>query len=134
MSHKEDNYHKLRVLGHKLYHCGNKGGQKRILIALYRNNNQMSQRKLMEYLEVKAGSLSEILSKMEEEGLINRIPNPLKKKCLNIVVTELGQQKIHEYIIQRDELIHKLFNDFSEEECIEFGKYMDRLITNFDGE
>ena len=88
----------------------------------------------MEYLDVKAGSLSEILSKMEEEGLINRIPNPLKKKCLNIVVTELGQQRIHEYIMQRDELIHKLFHDFSEEECIEFGNYMDRLITNFDGE
>ncbi len=134
MNQKENNYQKLRVLGHKLYHYGNKGGQKRILIALYRNNNQMSQKKLMEYLDIKAGSLSEILSKMEEEGLIHRIPNPLKKKCLNIVVSELGQQKIHEYIVQRDELIQKLFSDFSEEECIEFGHYMDRLLTNFDGE
>ena len=134
MSQKEYNYHKLRVLGHKLYHYGNKGGQKRILIALHRNNNQMSQKQLMEYLDIKAGSLSEILTKMEEEGLIKREPNPLKKKCLNIVVSECGQQRIQEYIIQRDKLIQKLFHDFTEEECIEFGNYMDRLITNFDGE
>ena len=134
MNKKESNYHKLRVLGHKLYHYGNKGGQKRILIALHRNNDQMSQKQLMEYLDVKAGSLSEILSKMEEDGLINRIPNELRKKCLNIVLSELGKKKIHEYIIQRDKLIQKLFADFDEKECEEFGNYMDRLITNFDGD
>ena len=134
MTIKEQNYHKLRVLGHKLYHYGNKGGQKRILIALYKNNNEMSQRRLMEYLDIKAGSLSEILSKMEEDGLILRKPNPLKKKCLLISVTELGKERIHEYIMQRDELIQRLFKDFSKEECNQFEKMMDRMLENFDGE
>ena len=132
MNINELNYHKLRVLGHKLYHYGNKGGQKRILIALYRNGNRMSQKELMEHLDVKAGSLSEILSKMEEEGLIIRQANPNNKKCLDILVSDLGNERISEYIRQRDDLILKLFKNFSEEESQVFQEMLDRLISNFD--
>ena len=132
MEKYEHNYHLLRVLGHKLYHYGNKGGQKRILIALHKNNGQMSQKALMEHLNVKAGSLSEILSKMEEDGLIIRKPNSERKKCLDILVTDLGNEKIHEYIDQRNQLIQQLFNNFTDEEICELEKLLNKCIKNFD--
>ena len=134
MSRADQNYHKLRVLGRKLYHHGNKGGQKRILIALHCHNNEMTTKELIEHFEIKAGSLSEILSKMEEDDLIVRHRINDKTKCQVIKVSEKGQAKINEYIRQRDEVIAKLFKDFSEEDHKNFESILDRCLKNFDEE
>ena len=46
--------------------------QDRIIMILDENGGTMSQKSLQQLLDVKPGSISEILSKMEEKGLIER--------------------------------------------------------------
>ena len=60
----------LRMCGHFLYfRMGGKIGRKRILIVL-EEHHELLQKELQDILQVQSGSLSEIIIKMENDGLI----------------------------------------------------------------
>ena len=62
----------MQACGHILYHSGSgKSGQGRILHILDYQNS-VSQKDLQTMLDIKSGSISELLSKLEREGLIRR--------------------------------------------------------------
>ncbi|MCD8158903.1 MAG: MarR family transcriptional regulator [Clostridiales bacterium] len=58
--------------GHFLYHRrGGKRGQKKIVSLLVENGN-MSQKEIKDILDIKSGSLSELVSKLASKGYIKR--------------------------------------------------------------
>ncbi len=54
---------------------------------------EMSQQELGMHFDLKPGSLSEILSKLELNGLIERSRNPKDRRQLTIRLTETGREK-----------------------------------------
>lgn len=96
-------YHELDMTGKLIWNfrnishilrgmSGGKGSQKRILSVLLKSG-RVTQTALTEYLGIRPGSASEVLSKMEAVGLIVRQENEDDRRTVNIELTELGRKE-----------------------------------------
>ena len=94
---QEDLYHLMRACGHILYHSGSsKTGQGRIL-HLLDQNGPVSQKDLQTTLDIQSGSISEILTKLEREGLIRRQKDENDRRRIIVSMTEKGTRHAQEY-------------------------------------
>ena len=81
----------LGFCGHYMhFHGGGRSGRGPILCILARHGGKLSQQQLGSYFELKAGSLSEILSKLEAAGLIERTRDEHDRRQLFVSLTEAG--------------------------------------------
>lgn len=77
--------------GHFLYHRrGGKRGQGRILKILL-TEGEMTQKKLQERLGIQSGSMSEIVLKLEGNGLVYRTRDESDKRKIKLKITEAGR-------------------------------------------
>ncbi|MBR3006388.1 MAG: MarR family transcriptional regulator [Erysipelotrichaceae bacterium] len=80
-----------RMLRHeKRGHFGS--AQEHILMLLKENGNTMSQKAIQQLMGVRPGSISEVLSKMEEKGLIERSKDDEDKRASLITLKEENVQ------------------------------------------
>jgi DNA-binding MarR family transcriptional regulator len=100
----------LRDLGLKIpsLYAG-KDSQRRTLILL-RLTGSISQREITEKLNLKSGSMSEVLTKLENKGLIERTLNKDDKRTSIISLTEKGIEKANEAFEFRRERRTKMFS------------------------
>jgi DNA-binding MarR family transcriptional regulator len=108
------------------HHADAKGGQGRILGFLLRRE-RIPQREMQELLGVQAGSLSEILSKLEAGGLISRTPNEDDRRSMDIVMTEEGGRIAQESEVHRQQRRETLFQALSEEEKRTLAALLEKL-------
>lgn len=88
-------------------------GQGKVLKILARNG-EMTQKDLQDMMEIQAGSLSEVLAKLEEKGFITRAKSEDDKRMGVLSITELGREKMDTFgCRQRAE---RLYGALSEEE------------------
>ena len=88
-------------------------GQVRILGMLSATEDgEMDQRALLESLPVKAGSLSEILRKLERGGYIERRRNDKDKRGIIVKITESGRVIYRESEVFKADLDKRLFGAF----------------------
>ena len=81
----------LGFCGHYMrFHDGGRSGRGPILCLLAKRGGQMPQQELGMLLELKPGSLSEILSKLEASGLIERTRDEHDRRQLFCRLTEAG--------------------------------------------
>ena len=92
-----------------------KASQQRILIILNEVGN-ITQRDLTQRLGIQPGSASEILSKLENAGLIARTISETDRRTANISLTEQGRQKAMEAAEQRSRRHVEMFSCLSEKE------------------
>lgn len=93
----EDLLGMLRACGHILYHqAGKQSGQGRILHILS-ERGELSQKELQEMLRVQPGSMSEILSKMENKGFVERIRDEEDKRKTQVRLTGAGKAHVQEH-------------------------------------
>ncbi len=141
--HDENHFHhdsfdeqllvKLKMCNYFMrHHHGEHTGQKHILLVLLEQNEDIiSQRQLQEILGIQAGSLSEILAKIEATGWITRQKNADDKRQIDISLTESGKiyaeqmQKMHQ---QRMETIFACFDD---DEKHTFAQLLDKLLDSW---
>lgn len=82
--------------GHYLYHQkGRRGGQEKIL-SILAERVQMSQKELQEQLEIQAGSMSEIVMKLEAKGFLTKAKDENDKRMTKLTITEAGIQRAKE--------------------------------------
>ena len=83
----------LGFCGHYIHvNGGGRSGRAPIICALYKRGGEMGQRDLMGMFDLKAGSLSEILAKVEREGLIERTRDPQDRRQLIVRLTPAGHE------------------------------------------
>lgn len=92
-----------------------KASQKRILIILSAAG-QLTQRELTERLGIQPGSASEILSKLENAGLIIRTPNKTDRRTTDICLSDAGTVLALEAAEQRQRRHKEMFSCLSSEE------------------
>lgn len=112
----EDLIHCLWDVNHKMraLHEG-KASQSRILIIL-NEKGSMTQRAMTEHLQIKPGSASEILSKLEKRGLIARRENEEDRRTADLILTEKGKAVALEAVEMRRRLYEEMLGCLSEEE------------------
>lgn len=65
-------------------------GQGRVL-AILRENPEISQKKLSFLLDMRNQSLSELLAKLEKAGLVTRVPSEEDRRSMNVKLTREGE-------------------------------------------
>ena len=82
----------LGFCGHYLHcHRGGRSGRGHILYSLYMAGGTRTQRELGEQFDLKPGSLSELLAKLEAGGLVERTRDERDSRRLVVSLTERGE-------------------------------------------
>ncbi len=133
-------YHELDITGKLIWNfrnishilrgmSGGKGSQKRILTVLLKSG-QVTQTALTEYLGIRPGSASEVLSKMEASGLIARQENEADRRTVNIELTELGRKEAVLAAEERSRGHRKLLSGLSPREQEELLALLEKLSAH----
>lgn len=122
-------YGMMRACGHFLYHrSGSCSGQGKILTILA-DKGSMTQKELQEMLYIKSGSVSEILTKLEEKGLILRKKQEEDKRRIVLELTDEGQKAVREQRKKNEE--EKLFQVLDEREQEELEGLLAKLLESW---
>ncbi len=112
----------LGFCGHYMhFHGGGRSGQIPILCMLDRCGGTLSQQELGMRFELKPGSLSEILSKMETAGLIERTRDTKDRRQLFVHLTDEGMRLAHLEHEKRDRFRRSAFTALTVEDSIAAG-------------
>ncbi|MFV0414638.1 MAG: MarR family winged helix-turn-helix transcriptional regulator [Oscillospiraceae bacterium] len=129
------NFHKANHLMHRSLLQGMpKGGpgaafgQERLLQIIMKKG-EITQKELVEMLDARAGSLSELLSKLEKNGLITRTPSDDDRRSMNIAITESGKQAANEAAQEREKMAAGLFEVLSADEQAQLNELLAKLTA-----
>lgn len=127
----------LELCGHFLHHRGGGGhGQARILRIL-QENGQLAQKRLQEMLGIRSGSMSELVGKLEDAGLILRERSAKDRRQVLLKISCEGERFIRQRERERQEQDGRLFLALSPEEQQRLGALLEKLLaawrTEYDG-
>ena len=106
----------LRDLGKTLHGMSEgRASQKRILVVLLRSGG-MTQQELTERLEVRPGSASEVIGKLEGAGLLLRTPSSADRRTADVHLTEAGERAARAAEEERRQRRDVMFSCLTEEE------------------
>lgn len=121
----------LRKISHMMrMQYEGKASQKRILIIL-REAGMLTQKELTERLGIQPGSVSEILSKLENAGLITRTPNETDRRTTDILLTDTGAELAAEAAEQRQKRHEEMFSCLTSEEKTTLLSLFEKIHTDW---
>ena len=113
-------------------HWGGRNGKQHILVEPLAHGNQMTQRDLQEASCITSASLSEVIAKLEAEGLLAREPWPeADRRQLTVTLTPEGELRAHEVVRTRAEFEVRAFSCLSDAERNELLGLLDRLAEHW---
>lgn len=104
-------------------------GQFPVLIELW-NEDGLTQREILDRLEIEQATLANTLARMERDGLIRREPHPRDKRATRNFLTEKGRTIETEAMIAAQEADQALFKGFRRYERELMLEYMRWAIDN----
>lgn len=100
-------------------------GQRRVLRVL-KEHGSMTQRKLSEHFDIRPASLSELLLKLQDQGLIERVKLEEDRRNYQVSLTEKGMASLEE--VKKEYHHHKdLFETLTDEEKQQFSIILKKL-------
>lgn len=123
--------HDFNKCAHYLHHRkGVKQGRSKILNIL-KKEKILTQRELQERLEIRSASLSELLGKMEDKGLIARTPNEFDKRTVDVRLTDEGQKAVKKTEGGFLSASQELFSGLDEDEKDQLASILNKLLTSW---
>lgn len=95
------------------------------IIAMLNIKDGLKTKDLAHVLGIRVSSLNETLAKMEQEGLIERMPSEQDKRIMLVFLTDKGRTINVDEPEQPD-----ILDGFSEEELEELSGYISRMLSN----
>ncbi len=106
----------IRGLGHTMrFMHGGKGGQRRIL-SILTEEGSITQRELTLRLGIQPGSASEVISKLENAGLLVRETNSDDHRTADLRLTEEGRRQAVEAAREKKRRREEMFSCLNEDE------------------
>ena len=122
----------FRDIGHTMRRIWEgKGSQKRILIIL-NEIGAITQRELTHRLGIQPGSASEVLGKLETNGLIARTPSATDHRTTDIQLTEAGQAMAEKASDQRRARHKLMFSCLSEDEKSNLLSLLEKINSDWE--
>lgn len=123
--------HLLGYLGHYMYVMrGGLGGKQHVLKTLLLQG-EMTQRELLELLHTSSAALSEVLGKLEREGLIKRGRSEADKRQLEVSLTETGKGAAAEMVREEREFEKDSLDILSQEEKVDLLNRLDAIFDHW---
>ncbi len=123
-------YHRQSMRGQRP--GGAMRGQGRVL-AILANTPPISQKELAQQLDIRQQSLSELMLRMEENGLISRSPSKEDGRVVMVELTEKGKQLADENKANLQST-EKIFDCLNDEEKEQFKNYLARITDALEDE
>jgi DNA-binding MarR family transcriptional regulator len=104
-------------------------GQGRILFALWQEDS-IPIRELKERTQLGKSTLTDMLDRMDTEGLVERRASDVDKRRTLVHLTEKTKKLHQKYLAVSKEMTELFYCDFSNEEVEVFEEYLRRLLAN----
>jgi len=104
-------------------------GQFPVLVELW-NNDGLTQREILDRLDIEQATLANTLARMERDGLILRSPHPTDKRATQNFLTEKGRSIETEALLAAEAADQSLFKGFRRFEKELMLEYMRWAIDN----
>ena len=126
----------LRRLGYFGYylhtHWGGRNGKQHILVELLAHDGCMTQRDLQEASCITSASLSEVVTKLEKEGLLSRERSETDRRQLTLTLTDEGRRRARNFIESRREFERLAFDCLTPEERDHLLETLDRVAGRWE--
>ena len=114
-----------------MHNSEGKGSQSRILIILL-ENKEVSQRALTKHLGIQPGSVSEVLKKLEDNGLINRLASEDDRRTSILSLTAEGEEAAKKALSHKDQLYNEMLEVLDEKDKQELLALLEKLNDDWD--
>ncbi len=94
----------------------------------------MKQRELMERMNIQAGSLSEIIAKVEAGGFLERTRCEGDRRNFELRLTDAGRERAEIFERERDEMAQKLFSVLDDAQKDELFETLNILLEKWRGD
>ena len=91
------------------------GGQ--IIVALAQHDNKVCQNGLAKLVHVRPGSVSQVLARLERDGMIQRHRDQKDHRLVVVSLTDKGLKKYHQLDLERKQFINDLLSKLSIDDC-----------------
>ena len=102
--------------------------QGKVLKILYRKG-QLSQKEVQEILDVKSGSISEIITKLEKRELVTRVQDSSDKRRVLLTLTDKGRLDVEEFSRKYQDSVMQCFEVLDEQEKREYRRILRKLLN-----
>jgi len=126
------------------YHCcinkisneiGLSKGQPPVLLFLGRENSR-TQKELADFLNIRPASMTDVLQRMEKNGLVERKRGESDLRTMHVTITDKGRKKSEEFLQKERSLDELFFKGFEKEEkdlfLQMFAKMTENLMSEID--
>lgn len=118
----------LGFCGHYIHvNGGGRSGRAPIICALLKHGDAIPQRELMNMFDLKAGSLSEVLTKIERDGLIERTRDPQDRRQLIVRLTPEGHKQATAEQLDRERFRAEALCCLTDAECEQLEDMLARI-------
>ena len=126
--------HDLGFFGHYLHmYAGGRSGKRHVLAKLHRHGGHLLQRELQEHSCISSAALSEVLSKLEGEGLVSRERSDEDRRQMQITLTDRGWKMAEEGMRAFQAFEAECLSCLSDEEQVALLETLDRLVEHWNG-
>ena len=112
-------------------HWGGRNGKQHILVELLAHEGRMTQRDLQEASCITSASLSEVIAKLEAEGLVTRERSETDRRQLTVTLTPEGDLRAREVVRTRNEFERRAFDCLTDEETQGLVALLDRVAARW---
>ena len=106
-------------------------GQLPVLVAL-RDGHVGSQKELARFARIEQPSMAQMLARMERDGLIRRVPDPMDGRSSLISLTETARTRLPDACATLFQGNRDALSGFTDEEAAQLVALLTRLIANLD--
>ena len=107
------------------------GSQGVILYSLW-NNKELTIKEIGKITGLAKTSLTSMLDRMEEKGLIRRKDNSEDKRSIKIMLTDKEKELEKDYNDISNKMSNIFYKNFSDKEINEIENYLERIISNLE--
>lgn len=107
------------------------GSQGVILYSLW-NNKELTIKEIGKITGLAKTSLTSMLDRMEEKGLIRRKDNSEDKRSIKIMLTDKAKELEKDYNDISNKMSNIFYKNFSDKEIDEIEKYLEKIISNLE--
>ena len=119
-------------LGHFLRtHTGGRGGKQFVLVTLAKAGGHLAQKDLFERSCTSSAAMSEVLSKLEAEGLITRTTSEADRRQLDVQLTAKGHGRATELCREREAFEAEALSCLTDDELSELKTLTDKVADHW---